>query len=223
MARDRLQEDRQACLLTGEFRAARRAPQPPTNRWNTVTINSAAMIPIGTLRLGFFVSSPPQATVSRPMNEKNTVPAAAVMPTMPAKPLLLSVLINGSKFFASNPENATTTKNARIASLISTMAAFIDADSLVPRASMIPHIHTSRIGGRLNLLPDGSRPVFAGDQHRHAKCVRYLPVKGVLQEIIQVRRPANCGCARRESVLQQQASGHDERREFADRRICKGV
>jgi len=40
-------------------------------------------MPIGTLRLGLRTSSPAVATVSRPMNEKNTVAAAAVTPAMP--------------------------------------------------------------------------------------------------------------------------------------------
>ncbi len=46
------------------------------------------MIAIGTLRLGLRVSAPAVATVSRPMNEKNTVPAAAATPDMPPMPLL---------------------------------------------------------------------------------------------------------------------------------------
>ena len=41
-------------------------------------------------------------------------------------------------------------KKARIASLTSTMTAFIVADSFVPRVSMTPHSSTSSIGGRLN-------------------------------------------------------------------------
>jgi len=83
------------------------------------------------------------------MKEKKTVPAAAVTPVMPAKPLLLSVLKKGKKLSALNPENAMTTKNTRIASLMMTMMAFIRADSLAPRSSKKPHMQIKKIGGRL--------------------------------------------------------------------------
>src|SRR5450830_531703 len=117
------------------------------------------MMPRGTLRLGSLTSAPAVATVSKPINEKNTVPAAEVTPAIPAIPLLLSVLKKGVKYSMLKPEKAITAKNIKITSLIITMMAFTVADSFAPRNNKKQQIQTSATGGRLNCPGCNSTPL----------------------------------------------------------------
>ncbi len=86
------------------------------------------------------------------------------------------------KLAASKPVKATTMKNSRMASLISTITAFVVADSRVPRISKTAHITTSRTGGRLNWPGWNSAP-FGPDT-----IMGVCSAAGICQPIALVRK-----------------------------------
>ena len=65
--------------------------------------------------------------------------------------------------------------------------------------------------------------ILAGDDEGRAQRIRDLPAERVLQEVVQVIRPADRGRAGRQAILQQQAGRHHEGGELAHGGVGEGI
>ncbi|MNS81023.1 hypothetical protein D3C72_1147220 [compost metagenome] len=63
----------------------------------------------------------------------------------------------------------------------------------------------------------------AGNNHRRAQHLGYVPAKRIFQEIIQVGRPADGHGTARQAVFEQQTGGHDEGKKLADGGVGKRI
>src|SRR5262245_29838559 len=100
-------------------------------------MTSDPRMPIGRLRVGFFVSSEAVETASKPMYAKNTIEAPEKMPFHPfgAKPCHGDAAPAGAQLPKSKKRSPTHTKNARMTSLIATITVLKRDDSFTPTTS----------------------------------------------------------------------------------------
>ena len=99
-------------------------------------------------------------------------------------------------------------------SLISTITALTFADSLAPRISSSAHSTIRITAGRLITPPcSGALRERVGDRE----------AEQVVEQLVEVLRPADRDRGRRDAVLEQQARGDDHRDALAQRRVGVGV
>ena len=135
------------------------------------------------------------------------MPAADVIPVTP----------NGAKSeqVVGVPALIPITMNStRTPILISTMIALVLADSLAPRISSRVHRTTRMTAGRLRTPPcSGAWDRRLGDRE----------AEEVVEELVEVLRPADGDGGSGHAVLQQQAGGDADRGQLAQRRVRVGV
>ena len=135
------------------------------------------------------------------------MPAAEVIPLRPAG-------AKSERLSESQPVIPTTMKRISTPSLISTMIALTLADSLAPRSRSSAQSPIRITAGTL----------------KHAALLRRLrqglgdrEAEEVVQQLVEVLRPADGDGGGRDAVLEQQAGGDDDRDALAERRVGVGV
>ena len=108
------------------------------------------------------------------------------------------------------PCRPSTTNSASTPSLISTMTAFTFADSLAPRISSSVQSTIRMTAGMLRMPPCSG----ACDERR-----RDVEAEQVVQQLVEVLRPADGDRCGRHAVLEQQTRGDDHRDALAQRRV----
>ena len=131
------------------------------------------------------------------------IPAAAVIPWTPKG-------AKSARLLEFQPKRPMMMNKIRMEILISTMTVFTFADSLAPRISSNVQSAIKITAGRLKIPPcSGACDSASG----------ILKPNSVVQQLVEILRPADCDRGGRHAILEQQATGDRHCRQFTDRRV----